>query len=139
MRRLTPETASMLRALWEDDSVMAAAVHEAEAAARGGGFGEAVLNRQVETAAVSHVTKLLRSEGWSVKSVEAERIGFDLLCRRGQEWRHVEVKGVRGPYPSFVITEGELRRAKEDPCFWLFVVTNAIVSPFTHSMCGKKA
>ena len=71
--------------------------------------------------------------------MESERIGFDLLCKRKRDRRHVEVKGVRGPIPVFVITEGEIRRAECDPFFWLYVVTDALDSPKAHVMTGEEA
>jgi hypothetical protein len=92
----------------------------------GAGFGDAAKNKEVEQAAVACVRCLYEAEGWYVESVEAKKIGYDLLCRRGMAEEHVEVKGVQGEIASFIITEGEYRRAKEDPDFVLYVLTRAL-------------
>jgi hypothetical protein len=92
----------------------------------GAGFGQPENNPAVERAAVDHVTALYRGAGWDVRSVEADRIGYDLLCSRGGEERHVEVKGVAGPVPAFMLTEGERRAAQNDPLWVVAVVTEAL-------------
>src|ERR1019366_4730130 len=125
--------------IWSEDSVIADAVQDAQTVLRGGvGFGDAMSNREVERAAIAYVKEILGNEGWGVTSVESKRIGFDLLCKKKKDERHVEVKGVRGPIPVFVITEGELRRAECDPYFWLYVVTDALDSPNAHIMSGEE-
>ncbi|HEX7239042.1 MAG TPA: DUF3883 domain-containing protein, partial [Longimicrobiaceae bacterium] len=45
---------------------------------------------------------------------------------RGGEVEHVEVKGVSGSEPTFIITHGEVAGARTDPAFILFVVTHAL-------------
>jgi hypothetical protein len=68
---------------------------------------------------VNLVSETYRREGWQVESVEQKRCGFDLLCVQGGVEAHVEVKGVAGAQRRFVITAGELRRAREDDRFVL--------------------
>lgn len=92
----------------------------------GAGFGDPETNRKVERAAVKVVTEWYISEGWSVQSVEAEKCGYDLLCQKDSEANHVEVKGVQGKLISFIITVGEVKRAKNDSDFVLCVVTSAL-------------
>jgi len=92
----------------------------------GAGFGTPEINRKVERAAISFVTKHYKSQGWSVKSVEANKRGFDLLCMKDSIEEHVEVKGIQRRVASFIITAGEVQQAKTDKSFALCVVTSAI-------------
>jgi Domain of unknown function (DUF3883) len=92
----------------------------------GAGIGEAEQNALVELAAVNAVTSEYRSRGWRVKSKESEKVGYDLLCRRGSAVHHVEVKGIRGAICSFMITANEKNKAELDPAFSLVAVTKAL-------------
>jgi len=94
---------------------------------KGGGFGTSEQNKEVEDAAIDFVTWRYRRNGWKVKSVEAENCGYDLLCTRGKTKRHVEVKGVSGGTPSFIITAGELKNVRQDPLAYVCVVVNALL------------
>lgn len=91
----------------------------------GAGFGDSETNALVETAAIRKVTRLLKERGFEVKSREWEAIGYDLDAKRGRVELHVEVKGVSGQLIQFPITRNEVSRAKSDPSFRLFVVTEA--------------
>ena len=91
----------------------------------GAGFGDPESNRKVEKAAINRVCRLLKCEGYSVLSRESERVGYDLEATRGSQILHVEVKGISGTEIKFPITAGELSRAKEDPRFRLYAVTEA--------------
>lgn len=93
---------------------------------RGGGFGEPEQNTEVEQVAVRVVTEWYSNRGWEVVSVENQRCGFDLLCRRNGTEEHVEVKGVTGNDKRFIITAAELRQAKEDDRFVLALVRRAL-------------
>lgn len=93
---------------------------------KGGGFGNPEKNRLVERAAVEHVTGWYKAAGWRVKSVEALRCGFDLICKKGAIEQHVEVKGVQGREPAFIITAGEVNQAKSDAGFIICIVTSAL-------------
>jgi hypothetical protein len=99
---------------------------EPQASGQGTGFGSHEDNLAVERAAVDHVAALYRAAGWEVQSVEAERVGYDLCCRRGHQERHVEVKGVAGAAPTFMLTEGERRRAETDLLWRVAIVTDAL-------------
>jgi hypothetical protein len=98
---------------------------------QGAGFGDPKTNKKVETAAIKHVRDSYVSQGWAVRSVEAEKCGYDLHCTKGHNEEHVEVKGVQGKVVSFIITRGEKRRAKEDSNFVLYVVTSALTDKRT--------
>lgn len=92
----------------------------------GGGYGTPATNKEVEQAAVEFVTRLYEDQGWSVESVESEKCGFDLLCRRGRQVARVEVKGSSGSALQFPITAAELRLAREDQHFILAWVKGAL-------------
>jgi Protein NO VEIN, C-terminal len=42
------------------------------------------------------VKRCYESDGWSVRSVEAQKVGYDLCCDKGDEQIHLEVKGTQG-------------------------------------------
>ena len=104
----------------------------------GAGFGDALTNRKVEEAAVEVVSAFYTRSGWEVHSVEADRIGFDLLCVKGEEEEHVEVKGIKGDALSFFMTAGEAERARIDPNFTLCVVTEALTAPKMRCFSGRE-
>ncbi len=99
----------------------------AEAAVRGGGagFGTTENNALVERAACDAVEADYLARGWTVRSVERDRCGYDLHCLKGAAEEHAEVKGVGGTEESFIITAGEVRKAQDDPLFMLYVVLSA--------------
>ncbi len=103
----------------------------------GAGFGTAEENREVESAAVRFVTRKLEHAGWKVESVESERNGYDLRCKKGRRTKHVEVKGIRGSRLRFVITASEVRAALEDSDFELHVVTKALTHPRERTWSGR--
>lgn len=105
---------------------------------RGAGFGSAVVNREVERVAVALVKEDYRRRGWRVDSVETEKKGYDLICRKGNQQQLVEVKGVRGDDISFIITAGEVKRAKTNDDFVLYVVTSALTEPQIHRFTAKE-
>ncbi len=93
---------------------------------QGAGFGSAEQNRRVEQRAVEVVSERLKSEGWKVRSAESENVGYDLDCRKGKQRKHVEVKGVSGAIPSFIISENEVATSKKDEDWWVYIVTRAL-------------
>jgi Domain of unknown function (DUF3883) len=95
-------------------------------ASLGGGYGNTVTNKEVERAAVDFVTRSYEEQGWLVDSVESERCGFDLLCRKGRKIARVEVKGSTGSALQFILTAAEFRRAREDQRFVLAWVRDAL-------------
>jgi hypothetical protein len=95
----------------------------------GAGFGSPEENRKVEQAAVRAIRLKLKNDGWVVRSVERERRGYDLECRNGRKLIRVEVKGIRGTEPRFILTAGEYDRARKDPSFVLGLVMSALKRP----------
>ena len=61
--------------------------------------------------------------------MEPDKVGYDLLCKKGAKERHVEVKGASGPGSDFFMTAGELACAKIEPASRVCVVTCALTSP----------
>jgi len=85
----TAAEARLLLKICEMDPAML----DAPERAGGAGFGLAAENRQVELAAIRAVRAHYRALGWRVRSVERDKVGYDLIAQRGTEEAHVEVKG----------------------------------------------
>lgn len=113
-----------------DSAVVAAALSgEGPVSKRvGGGFGSVETNRRVEKAAIEFVTRRYEEDGWTVRSVEAQKLGYDLRCDNGNEQAHVEVKGTQGDDVCFIITAAEVRNVMIDWKHITCVVTAALTS-----------
>jgi hypothetical protein len=106
---------------------------------KGAGFGRAESNRIVEQAAVNLVTEEFVRQGYTVTSRESEHIGYDLDVTQKKDRLHVEVKGVSGCLPEFIITANEVKQSKSDRAFRVCVVTEATSDkPTIHSFTGKE-
>lgn len=92
----------------------------------GAGYGDAEQNARVEVAAVNFVAKSYEAQGYEVRSVEADKCGYDLAAKRGKKELHLEVKGVSGDVPEFQITKNEVECARSDKAFRLVVVVNSL-------------
>jgi hypothetical protein len=93
----------------------------------GAGFGgDPIKNKRVERKAINFVSTLLKSEGWDVETVEQQKCGYDLKCRKQRKEIDVEVKGVSGNEVAFPITAGEIRQAIGNNIFRLYCVTRAL-------------
>ena len=60
----------------------------------GVGFGDPAENKLVEVAAVRAVVKTYQGDGWSVRSVERDKCGFDLECTKNGSVENVEVNAL---------------------------------------------
>ena len=125
MRLLTSASAALVEAEWYGSDVQEISEVKQHISV-GAGFGTTEMNRKVMEAAVTFVYEWYAARGWDVQSVEAERRGYDLLCMKNSTEEYVEVKGVKGTVPSFIITAGEVRQARTNPQFILCVVTSAL-------------
>jgi hypothetical protein len=125
MRKLSPASALLLEAEWYSTDLPSTSEIEQQIRV-GAGFGNPETNRKVERAAIVCVTDWYKSHGWDIRSVEAEKCGYDLHCVKGSAEEHVEVKGVKGTGMSFIITAGEVRRAQVDPSFIICIVNSAL-------------
>jgi hypothetical protein len=92
------------------------------------GFGSVETNRRVELAAIEFVTQYYEADGWSVCSVEAEKVGYDLRCFRGAKEVHVEVKGTQGDNVCFIITAAEVRNVMMDRKHLTCIVTETLTA-----------
>jgi hypothetical protein len=108
----------------------------------GAGFGDTKNNKLVENAAIKEAKRFYRDDGWEVEDVANENRGYDLRCinpARPEQQQHVEVKGVKGSHPSFIITRREKNYAARSPHSWICVVTDAMSeSPKLKRMRGKQ-
>lgn len=106
----------------------------------GAGFGVWEQNRRVERAALRFVRGRYEQRGYSVRDVSSENRGYDLLCRRKGDEKHVEVKGARAEGQRFVITANEYKAWKQDKRFVLALVTRALSKkPSVHYFSGAAA
>lgn len=119
------ETSSQISPVQEGSSTPQVTIG-GPAAQAGAGFGDPVENIQVETVAVQAVVKHYKEDGWSVRSVERDKCGYDLECAKGTVVEQVEVKGISGTGLCFVITASEVKQARENPKFVLVVVTSTL-------------
>jgi len=84
---------------------------------------DVVASREVEETAIGLVQTWYESRGWKVASVEADKIGYDLRCTKGDKRYHVEVKGRARSGKVVLMTANEWRRAVEDSRFIIAVVS----------------
>ena len=87
----------------------------------------------MRTAASNGLPSPTQQSGTIAKAGKCSRskgkAGYDLLCTKGGQQEHVEVKGIRGTRPTFIITASELAQATSDKAFRLCVVTDALGDP----------
>ncbi len=102
----------------------------------GSGFGDADQNKEVETASINAVIARYESEGWQVKSVERDRVGYDLHCTRKREVELAEVKGIAGFSQMCIVTEGERQVAAKRSGSVVWLVTAALSKPELHRYSG---
>lgn len=103
----------------------------------GAGFGDAATNALVEAAAMRAAAD--HYAGWSADDVSRDKCGWDITFRRGQDERHVEVKGVSGQRPKVLLTRNEVAVARDDAAWSLLVVTRALLAPEAHEFSASEA
>lgn len=134
MRQLDGKSAQLLSSVLDKSDPLGIS----GASRNGAGFGDPETNKRVEKAAIDHVTTCFKSKGYFVDSKEIDRIGYDLLCTKHEQERHVEVKGVSGKYPAFIVTANEVVQATNDAAWEIAVVTLALTSPTITNLSGKE-
>jgi hypothetical protein len=90
---------------------------------RGQGFQ---LDQDVKVAVEAHAMNMATefyAQAWDVEDVHGKE-SYDLLCRRGGDIRHVEVKGTTTEGAEVILTPNEVRHARENKCTALFVLSN---------------
>lgn len=105
--------------------------------------------KQIEVAAVLAVGAKLEGMGYSVRSVEKDNVGYDLVAERGDEILHLEVKGRSGREICADLTANEFdylrsyeRERTPDAHYRIAIVTAALVDPVIYEfalMKGQKA
>jgi hypothetical protein len=130
LRKLTGASSTKMREWWNSPPTRSS---DSEVAAA---FGDLETNRQIEKAAVALIIQDYRRQGWTVKSRERDRVGYDLECSRGALKELVEVKGRRGSSQQVIVTHGELREARSRANWILCIVTNAMTKPRIHRYEG---
>ena len=110
----------------EADAAIAAVVEMAAGRTTGRGQGFLVsqaVRKVVEGHAVQWAIRYYRAQGWVVEYVGSSE-SYDLHCGRGNDDRHVEVKGTTGLGETVILTQNEVLHAREShPKVDLFVVT----------------
>ena len=87
-------------------------------------------NALVESAAVNAVWARYEADGYTLKSVEVECLGWDLEMTKGSEFLRVEVKGTSGTAIYFELTPNEYAKLKEHATSYrVCVVCDALTSP----------
>jgi hypothetical protein len=79
----------------------------------------------VEALAMNRATEFY-SQAWDVEDVHGSE-SYDLICRRGGEVKHVEVKGTTTDGAEVILTPNEVRHAREYSHTALFVVSHITV------------
>lgn len=97
-----------------------------------------VQRKKVEKAAVRNVTDFYQKKGWRVRSVEQEKVGYDLHCTKGDQVERVEVKGTSGTKEEFILTANEYAKAQTDATFVLYLVTNSLNKPRPKKYSAKR-
>jgi hypothetical protein len=103
-RILTDNSVELLNELWYGAPSLAGFKEVLEEDLRSveavvAGCADPVTNAEVEAAAVSTVTMWYQERGWRVRSVEHEKLGYDLVCTHGGIEEHVEVKELKDTFP----------------------------------------
>jgi len=88
---------------------------------------------EVEQAAVVHVTRFFRRQGYDVDNVEKLKLGWDLEARREEACLRLEVKGLSGGDVFTELTPNEYAMSKTHrSSYQICVVTNAPTRPKLH-------
>jgi hypothetical protein len=69
----------------------------------------------IEAAAMDAAIKHYEDQKWSVQDVSTDKVGYDLLCERGDERLCVEVKGTTQPPKSVLVSRNEVSFALANP------------------------
>lgn len=95
-------------------------------------------NAMVEEAAVNAVWDRYESDGYTLKSVETECLGWDLEATKGRQSIRLEVKGTSGSAIYFELTPNEYARLKEHgSSYRVCVVCEALTNPRIFDLTPK--
>lgn len=92
--------------------------------------------KQIEVAAIMAVGSKLQGRGYTIKSVEKDNLGYDLVATREEEVLHYEVKGRLGKEICADLSANEFdclrlyqRERKPRVHYRIAIVTDALVNP----------
>ena len=107
------------------------------------------LRKQIETAAVVAVGHKMEAMGYTIKSVEKDNVGYDLVATRDDEIVHLEVKGRSGVDISADLSANEFeclkryeRQRNPGAHYRIAIVTDTLVKPKPHEFAlvnGRKS
>lgn len=98
---------------------------------KGGAFQvDSIKRKKIENAAIRHIYKYYENLGYDLKSVETEKVGWDLEAILGKTKLLLEVKGLSGEEINIELTHNEFKQmlANKDD-FRLCIVTKALTKP----------
>lgn len=105
--------------------------------------------KQIEVAAILAVGSKLESMGFTIKSVEKDNLGYDLVATREDETLHFEVKGRSGKDVCADLSANEFdclkqyaREQRPSAHYRIAIVTDALVDPVIHEFAlvnGRKS
>lgn len=103
---------------------------------------DSIKRKKVENAAIKHIYDYYSKLGYDIKSVEEEKVGWDLEATKGKTKLLLEVKGLSGFEISVELTHNEYTQLKANKNnFRLCVVTSALTKPtgfvFSYSNTDK--
>lgn len=108
---VTPETVSPSNA-----SIAPLAVKTTDRLGTQGRQMNSIKRKAIEVHAEDIAESWLRNQGWHVKRIGAYRLGYDLLCTRGRQELHVEVKGTQTRGEEVILTRGEVEHVRGGRC-----------------------
>lgn len=90
---------------------------------------------QVEKIAIEEAGSYYASLGYSIRSVENENVGYDLVAKIDEIELLIEVKGLSGKAKTIGLTPNEFKFFQEKNKYYrLFIVNNALTNP-TNTIC----
>lgn len=96
-------------------------------------------NAAVESAAVDVVWNYYEAAGYSLKSVESENVGWDIVARKGSRTLYIEVKGTSGYSIYFELTPNEYLKLKQHANqYRVCVVCEALLTPRLYELLPEQ-
>lgn len=103
------------------------AVEEAAGKAAGREKGQGFeVDQRIKVAVEAHAMNVAAefySKEWDVEDVHGKE-SYDLVCRRRDEVKHIEVKGTKTDGAEVILTRKEVQHAEDYPSCALFVLSN---------------
>ncbi|MGC8580583.1 MAG: DUF3883 domain-containing protein, partial [bacterium] len=85
--------------------------------------------RQVELAAMDYVIRYEQSMGYQVEDVHENNLGYDIISRKGNEEKFIEIKGISSG-ETVVLTANEYKASQIfSSKFYLYVVRDPLQNP----------